>query len=235
VLKPRKRWDENRPQGAKARDWWPWLFDRRLSVTRRPLVQLSTAADPDILVAPTLIDANIRYLCEAASGRLPVELFDTPEMRSWIGSEVDRNGHGFNETVAERLRAIGWMAATELKLTTLGGAAELGDIDVLAWQPDRAVVYAIECKRLLFARTIGEVGERLTEYTTLAHDGGRTPIQKHVERIAYLTANIDVPEKHIRTKPGSIEVRSALVTDYLVPMQFSEKARSFVDLVTDLA
>jgi hypothetical protein len=50
--------------------------------------------------------------------------------------------------------------------------------------------------------------------------------------MAYLKANAAALEKH--TGMPLMEIRSALVTDYLVPMQFSVSARSFVDRVTDL-
>jgi hypothetical protein len=53
------------------------------------------------------------------------------------------------------------------------------------------VVYVIECKRLLFARTICEIGERRTEYTTVSEAGDSTPTQKHLDRIAYLKSNLD--------------------------------------------
>lgn len=39
-LKPRARWDDPKPKNAKPRDWYPWRFNRRLSLMRRALVQL---------------------------------------------------------------------------------------------------------------------------------------------------------------------------------------------------
>lgn len=235
ALLPRCRWDEANPDKAEARDWYPWRYNRRLSVTRRPLIQLSTADDPSVLVVPTLLNRTVRYLCEAVSGRLPKEIFDSKEMRSWVGGAVDRDGHEFNHAVAARLQELGWRTRPDLKLTMLGGGNELGDVDVLAWRPDQGLVYAVECKRLLFARTIGEIGERLTEYASRAETGKRTPIQKHLDRMAFLVAN-PAGLASLTGIPGDqLQIRSALVTDYLVPMQFSARAKEFVDVVSDFA
>ena len=89
-LKPRTRWDENNPVNAKQRDWYPWRYNRRLSILRRPLVQLSTDADPDVLVMPSLLAGWLGYVGQAALGRLPEELFDSSEMAACIGRAADR-------------------------------------------------------------------------------------------------------------------------------------------------
>ena len=235
ALMPRPQWNEEKPKHAKKRDWYPWRYNRRLSITRRPLIQLSNEDDPSILIAPTLLDGTLRNLCEASPGRLPLELFDSKEMRTWIGAAVDEGGHNFNHRVAARLRELGWAAQPEVKLTLLGGTSDLGDVDVLAWHLDSGVVYAIECKRLLFARTIGEIGERLVEYTSVSSTGERTPIQKHLDRMSYLTANVHRLSTFTSIDVANLQLRAALVTDYLVPMQFSERAMAMVDIVTDFA
>lgn len=233
ALSPRRKWDESNPKNAKKRDWYPWRYDRRLSITRRPLVQLSTDEDPDVLVMPMLFDRTLRYLYQALFGGLPGNLFDSEKMTSWIGHAADLNGHNFARRVSERLKGLRWEVKQELSLSRLGGDTELGDIDVLAWQPDTGVTYAIECKSLIFDRTIGEIGERLTEYASGTIDDHRTPIQKHLDRISYLDFN---PHRLIELTNIPVErlqLRSALVTEQLVPMQFFGDAQETLDLVTD--
>ena len=139
---------------------------------------------------PTLLEAAARYLFEARSGRLPDRLFDSDEMRSWIGAVTDKLGHAFNETVAARLRDLGWKTRVEVRLTELGAVSELGDIDVLAWRDVTGPVYAIECKRLMHDRTVGEIGRRLRDYTEARVDGKRTAMQKHVDRLAFLANDV---------------------------------------------
>ena len=233
VLKPRKCWDEKNPTGAKERDWYPWRYNRRLSILRRPLVQLSFEKDPIVLVFPSILAESLNYLCSSVDGRLPEELFDSREMISYIGRAADVIGHEFNCRVANRLNKLGWEARRELSLTELGGKDELGDIDVLAWQPSTGLVTATECKSLRFDRTLGEIGERLKDYAVGANDGQPTALQRHLDRMAYLNRNPDQLSSLTGIPVGLLRVRSALVTERLSPMQFESKIRDVMDIVTD--
>lgn len=233
VLTPRARWDERSPVNARRRDWYPWRFARRLSILRRPLLQLSTEDDPIVLVMPSLAAGTLDYLQQASFGHLPEELFDSAEMISCIGRAADRNGHAFNRKVAERLDELEWTTKQELSLTRLGGNEDLGDIDVLAWRPRNGLVYVVECKSLRFDRTCGEIGERLTEYASGSFDGKRTPLQRHLDRVSYLEANQEQLSNLTGIPVEQLQLRSALVTEQLVPMQFAGIAREALDLVTD--
>ena len=234
VLKPRARWDERSPENARKRDWYPWRFSRRLSILRRPLLQFSAGADdPVILVMPSVVAGTLDFLQEAPFGRLPEELFDSPEMKSCIGRAADRNGHDFNRRVAERLDELEWNTMQEVSLTRLGGKEDLGDVDVLAWRPDSGLVHVVECKSLRMDRTCGEIGERLADYADGSVYGKRTPLQKHLDRVSYLNANHDQLSKLTAIPVERLQLRSALVTEKLVPMQFAGKAREALDLVTD--
>ena len=233
ALVPRSRWDEDDPDDAQASDWWPWRYNRRLSIMRRPLVQLSAEADPFVTVVPSILAGTLAYLHQAAFGGLRSSLFDSPEMAACIGRAADRNGHEFARRVAERLGTLGWKTKREVGLRRLGGGKSLGDVDVLAWQPATGLVYAVECKSLRYDRTCGEIGERLNEYSSGAVDGKRTPLQKHLDRISYLRANPQRLADFVGIPVDRVQLRSALVTEQLVPMQFSGRAREILDLVTD--
>ena len=233
VLKPRAQWDESSPANARKRDWYPWRFSRRLSILRRPLLQFSEGDDPVVLVMPSVVAGTLEFLQEAALGRLPEELFDSPEMISCIGRAADRNGHDFNRRVAERLNALEWNTMQEVSLTRLGSKEDLGDVDVLAWRPDSGLAHVVECKSLRMDRTCGEMGERLTEYACSSVDGKRTQLQKHLDRVSYLEANRDQLSNLTEIPVERLQLRSALITEKVVPMQFAGKAREVLDLVTD--
>ena len=234
VLVPRDKWDDENPgSGCESRDWYPWRYGRRLSVLRRPFVQLALGRGSDVLLMPTLLEAAARYLLEARSGRVPDRLFDSDEMRSWIGAVTDQLGHAFNETVAARLRDLGWKTRVEVRLTELGGVSELGDIDVLAWRDVTGPVYAIECKRLMHDRTVGEIGRRLRDYTEARVDGKRTAMQKHVDRLAFLANDVGTLVQITGLPVAGMSLRSALVTDDITPMQFSRQVQEILDVVVD--
>ena len=233
ALAPRARWDEKYPTNAEARDWYPWRYNRRLSIMRRPLVQLSMEADPYVIVVPSILAGTLHYLHQAAFADLPNTLFDSPEMAACIGRAADRNGHQFACRVADRLGELRWKTKREVSLTRFGGEESLGDVDVLAWQPVTGLVYAVECKSLRFDRTCGEIGERLAEYSAGTVDGKRTPLQKHLDRISCLEAHRQRLADFVGIPADRLQLRSALVTEQLVSMQFSGPAREMLDLVTD--
>lgn len=149
---------------------------------------------------------------------------------------MNAGGHAFNHTVADAYIKLGFDARADVNMTELGGTKAHGDADALAWHTESGAVYATECKRLLFARTVAEIGERLREYTSVAAPGDdRTPIQKHLDRMTFLRSALPALSKLTGIPADKIKLQSALVTDYLVPMQLSKEASQLVDVVTDLA
>lgn len=234
TLLPRVQWNEPKPNGAQARDWQPWRMNRKLSLIRRPMVQLDDGPDPLVLVAPGLLDRAVRRMLGVVEGRLPAEMFDSPLMKQWIGSVVDDRGHAFNHRVRDALAEQGFEARTDVLMTELGGDKAGGDVDVLAWAPATGEVWLIECKRLLMDRTVGEIGERLADYTTRGkRNGKRTPIQKHLDRVDFVNANPTRLSSVTGIPLDKLVIRSALVTDSLVPMQFTKRMLDLVDRVAD--
>ena len=135
--------------------------------------------------------------------------------------------------MAKRLRELKWQTAGEVRLTEFGGDDSLGDVDVLGWKQATGLVYAIECKSLRFDRTVGEIGGRLAEYSVGTDGGKRTPLQKHLDRMSFLETNRERIADFTGIAVDRLQLRSGLVTENLVSMQFGGTARERLDLVTD--
>lgn len=230
TLLPRAEWVERNPKGASARDWQPWRMNRKLSMTRRPLIQIDETDDPEVIVPSALVSKVVQRLFGLVDGRLGAEMFDSKEVDRWLGKIVNERGHAFNHSVAAKLEEIGLEAKPDQLMTLFGGKKDLGDVDVLAWDTKTGAVWAIECKRLLLDRTIGEIGERLADYTTRGtRNKKRTPIQKHLDRVDFLRANLAGVAKVTKIPVQDIKLRAALVTDGIVPMQFTKTMSTLVD------
>lgn len=230
TLLPRAEWGERNPKGASARDWQPWRMNRKLSLTRRPLIQIDETDDPEVVVASALVSKVVYRLFGLVDGRLGAEMFDTKEVDRWLGKIVNELGHKFNHSVAAKLQEIGLEAQSDQLMTLFGGKKELGDMDVLAWDKRTGTVWAIECKRLLLDRTIGEIGERLADYTIRGtRRNKRTPIQKHLDRVDFLRANLSAVASITKIPVVDIKLKAALVTDRIVPMQFAKTMSTIVD------
>lgn len=234
-LGPRSQWDERRPVGAEAKDWYPWRFARRLSLLSRPIVQLTIEDDPLCLVSPVIAEHALEYALRSYNARLPDAYFRSKEMRSWVGSAIDRLGHAFNHRVAGRLRELGLEAGAEYLMTRLGGSAQDGDVDTLAWNRTSGEVFVIECKRLLADKTVGEIAERLVEFSPnhVESNGRRGPTRRHLDRVAILRIRLSQVAAVTGIAEGEIRIRSCLVTSALVPMQFQNEAEAYFDVVSD--
>ena len=233
VLYPRDRWNESQPANAEPRDWYPWRFNRRLSVLRRPLIQLSREDDPTVILAPSILADTLGYLRMAEVGGRLETLFDSPEMIGFVGRAADRHGHEFARKVEKRLAELDWKTARELGLKRFGGPESLGDVDVLCWRPSSGLVYVIECKSLRFDSTLGEIGERLAEYAAGSVGGKRTPLQKHLDRMSFFEGNPEALADFTGIPAPRVRLRSALVTESLGSLQFGGDARELLDVVTD--
>lgn len=234
-LVPRDQWDEMKPANARAKDWYPWRFARRLSLLSKPIVHLTAEDDPVCVVSPVIAEHSLHYALRAYNARLPDSYFRSKEMRSWIGGAIDRLGHRFNHTVAGRLRDLGLEAEAEVLMTRLGGSASDGDVDTLAWNPATGDVFVIECKRLLADKTVGEIAERLVEFSPnhVERNGRRGPTRRHLDRVAILRNRLPQLATATGITEGAIRIRSYLLTSALVPMQFQRQAATYFDMVCD--
>ncbi len=148
-----------------AKDWFPGRFRRRLSVLRRPFIQIDSEDDPSMLVAPGLVrEAVYATMRSFHSGEVPSSQTRSSQMRKWIGHANYIQRTEFNSKVALRMRELGWQAREGINVTELLGRSlnrNYGDVDVLAWGTSSGRVLVMECKDLQFNKTLGEVAEQL--------------------------------------------------------------------------
>jgi hypothetical protein len=224
TLTPRPRWRAVAGEFTD-KDWFPWRFRRRLSILRRPLLQVDEQEDATVVLAPALVrDAFYLMVRSFHSGEIPSSQTRSGEMCKWIGHANNVQRTEFNSTVALRMRELGWQAEPEVKLTKILGRSldrNYGDIDVLAWRPQSGRVLAMECKDLQYNKTLGQVAEQLGDFRgELQADGKPDHLKRHLDRLTVLNAHkLDVAKALKLTTP--IQMEGHLVFRNLVPMKFS--------------
>jgi hypothetical protein len=105
------------PKGYMEKDRFPWRFRRRLSVLRKPLIQIEEADDPTIFISPGMLrDAVVYMLRSYHDGDYPAWQL-SPKMHKWAGQCRDRLGREFTQSVARRLEELGWKTDTDVAVT----------------------------------------------------------------------------------------------------------------------
>lgn len=224
TLEPRPAW---RVVGTafKDKDWFPWRFRRRLSLLRRPIIQIDAECDPTVVLAPAIVQEALHAMMRwFHRGEVPSSQARSPEMCKWIGHANNVQRVEFNSIVADRMRELGWQVSHETKLTKILGRAldrDYGDIDVLAWCPDSGRVLAIECKDLQFHKSIGEVAEQLADFRgEMRSDGKPDHLKRHLDRVELLTAHRRTVSRALRIT-SDVRVEGHLVFKNPVPMRFA--------------
>jgi hypothetical protein len=207
------------------KDWFPWRFRRRLSVLRRPLIQLDEQQDPNVMFAPGLVRDSLRLTLQAFhAGEVPSPHCQSPEMKKWVGQSNNVHRGKLNSEVADRMRELGWLVEREIKLTNILGRSldrDYGDVDVLAWRAGSGRVLVIECKDLLFNKTLGQIAEQLSDFLgEVRKDGKRDLLRKHLDRLDVLNANkADIAKRLKLSLP--LDIEGHLVFRNPVPMRYA--------------
>jgi hypothetical protein len=211
----RPAWD-GAPPGFRGKDLYPWRFRRRLSMTARPILVFGEHDDDKVFFGAGTLKLGVEYLLELSEkGHLPQEFFASPEMKQYIGMVNNERGDAFTQFVADQLRESGWQARDKVQMTELGGSAELGDVDVLAWKPS-GETQIIECKRLQLARTVAEVAEICHRFRGEAKD----ELAKHVRRANWIRANPTGLQGIVGFVPDPAHIDDRLVTSTHVPFMY---------------
>ncbi len=221
-LATRPRWDKP-PKGFNAKDIYPWRLGRQLSFVTRPILKVDAGDDPLLIIAPSALRKGFAYVLDGAyNGRFEQAFFRSKEMRdAWWGKA--REGHTFNTEVAQALLGAGWQVLENIGLPELLNRKierDFGDVDVLAWRPDRKEVLIIECKDLSLARNYSEIAALLSDYQGVEVDGEADKLRKHLNRVALLQDNRDLLQRLIGVQ--EVRVVTCLVFSGVVPMQYAK-------------
>lgn len=182
------------PAPLRPVEVYPWRFSRELSYLRRPLPVRPVGETEEVVWGVRHCFGAMSHLMDLCiGGRLKAK---SPEMRKLIGEMHDHDGEEFNDYVADVYETFpGWIVRCRVKKVA-GSRIErdtgqgLGDIDVLAADPKKRVLWAVEAKGLAFARNPAELANELKSTFQTSGDK-RSAVDKHIERVAWLRENLD--------------------------------------------
>ena len=193
ALRPRTKF-LSPPAPHRAVEVYPWRFSRELSYLRRPLSVRPAGDAEEVVWGVRHCFGALSHLMDlCVGGRLKAR---TPKMRKLIGAMRDRDGEEFNDLVADVYETFpGWIVRRRVKKVAglriqRESGQDLGDVDVLAADPKKRVLWAVEAKGLAFARNPAELANELKSTFQMSGDK-KSAVDKHLERAAWLRDNLD--------------------------------------------
>ena len=223
TLETRPLWKAT-PSGYDDRDRFPWRFRRRLTILRRPLLQIDHKENPTIIMSPAIVREAFAYsVSNFHRGSFPNYQLSLG-MRKWAGRIADTRGRQFAEDVARRLNELGWKTEVDIQITKLLHQRfdrDFGDIDVLAWNPTYRRVLALECKDVQFRKTYGEVAEQLSDFRgELRANGKPDYLLLHLNRMELIFQHLPKVAAYLKWEVVDT-IESHLVFRNPVPMSFA--------------
>lgn len=202
------------PQPFHAADVYPWRYNRRLSILQRPIFQVNEK----YYFSPGHVYRSGEYLMGLImSGRLKAF---SAGMQKAMGLLKRKIGDEFNDIVKELLEGLGYVCRTRVSKIngsrlTRDNKTDLGDIDVLAIDHDRQIIFAIECKNFEQDRTPHEVINDLEELF-LGTAKRESAQDRHIKRVEWLSCHLEDLITDFHLNGFSWKVVSVLVTSRIL-------------------
>lgn len=225
ALRPRANY-LTAPEGYADHEVFPWVYNREFSYLRRFIMSYSNKGKEYYIMGPRSAMAALRQLATLLSnGRLKDE---TTALKGLRGKFNDLKGRVFNDKVRDYLKGSGKLLVFdyEVKISPNGhlktDKKNYGDIDVLAFDRERKIVFSIECKDTEKARNVREMKTELDKYLGRPETGKVGYIEKHCNRHNWLMEHIEDVKSLIK-EAGDIEIVSFVLTSEVIPLSYISK------------
>jgi hypothetical protein len=193
-----------------------WLFKRPLSPLLKPFIKITT--ERFLLFTRLLCRANEYFFDLCYNGELDHELFGK-KMLTYFGHRRNEIGNVFNDDVAKWFVDQRYKTKSNLQMKTIGfkkNDVDLGDIDVLAFNETKNIIYIIECKKLERAMTPKDMGQQIKRFLK----GNDRWLSRHIARYKWIIDNKDSVIKKLKIGTPDTKIVPILLVNDIIPMQF---------------
>lgn len=210
------------PEGYIIPEIFPWRYNRKISYLRKPLIKIIDKEKKNwyLWSARFLIKATDNLIYQFSNASLRVE-DEHNKIKNLIAKRLNLKGKYFRNEVRDwlventLLRIIDFEVKIDVKGVLIANK-NYGDIDILAFDDKRKLVYSIECKNTKQAKIMYDFQRDIRNYTT-------KQLPKHVERHNWLINNTNQLSDKFGKKVDSYKIKSLVVSSYQLPIKFLEK------------
>jgi len=214
ILKP--------PSGFANSEIYPWRYNRRLSYIMKPIVCITKDNDEFLIISARHLWMSSENIVAAfGNGILKVN----PEYKGILQLIADQNsikGKEYREEVYEWLRdnTTAGVIQHEVKISPRGyfkSSSDMGDVDILAIDDSKRIIYSIECKNTHQAKVAYEFRMEIDSYLGTSNKSGL--ISKHVNRDKWLNENKETIVQKLGLQ-GKYAIYSLVVSKHVLPTKF---------------
>ncbi|MCT3942491.1 SEC-C domain-containing protein [Elizabethkingia anophelis] len=197
------------PESYEYSDIQPWRYNRPLSYLLKPIIKIG---DKFIFSARHLSAASENYLAKFMEGAIK---FDK-KYKKLNKLQANRNNIKGKEF---RNKVYLWLSKNplldvipyEFKITQKIADKEYGDVDVLAFDKNKKIIYSIECKNTKQAKIIYEYYMNSKNYID-----DKLPL--HNNRKIWLENNLEKFSEIFKYDFSNFKVKSILISSYQLPL-----------------
>ena len=210
------------PEGFAQSEIYPWRYNRRLSYLMKPIIRIKKG-DKYLLVisARHLWMASENLIGAFGKGVLKVDPA-YKRIGQLIANQNGIKGKEYRQEVYEWLthHTATRVIPHEVRMSPRGyfkASTDLGDIDILAIDDDKRIIYSIECKNTHQSKVAYEYRMELDNYLGVPSKQGL--ISKHINRDNWLQENKDT----ILYKLGLLKeyrIYSLVISKHVLPTRF---------------
>ena len=221
------------PNGMDWKEVLPWIYNRELSYLRRPIVKWEMP-DGEIHIMcgfRSCLTAGMQLTDLLYSGRLKNV---GKKLGKLLGKFEAAKGVAFNEEVRKWLKHNTSLQVWDFDVPMKPKSAfatpeDYGDIDVMAYDSSKNVVYSIECKNTNTAKNVREMKKEMDDYLGRGDnpekDKKKALVLKHLRRHQWLKNNMDQVKNYLGVADEPI-IKSMMLTASVIPSSYLKKEKS---------
>ncbi|HLP64257.1 SEC-C domain-containing protein [Flavobacterium sp.] len=206
------------PKGYDYTDIFPWRYNRSLSYLLRPIIKIKNVEGSNmfILSARHLAAASENFMAVFFDGSLKVNK-DLKKINSLLAERNNIKGKHFRNEVCNWMKDYTSLEVVpyEFKIPVKGNEKNYGDVDILAFDKTKKIIYSIECKNTKQAKIIYEFQRDAKNYIN-------KQLPKHITRSIWLEKNLAFLGSRFQYDFLEFRVESLLISSYQLPVKITE-------------
>lgn len=207
------------PKGYEMPEIFPWRYNRKLSHLKKPLLKIEDPGQETVYLwsARFIVKSARNLFYQFSNATLRVDS-NHLLIKNLIAQRNNLKGKEYRNSVSQwlqentKLLVIPFEVKIDVK-GTLKADKNYGDIDILAIDEHKRIMYSIECKNTRQVKIMYDFQRDLKNYI-------HKQLPKHARRHTWLNKNQNKVIQKFNIKNENYKVISLIVSSYQLPVKF---------------